>query len=114
MVGGFDFRDSKPFKDYTQLVNLNPAGNDCSSLARYPNSMHGGVGGLLNHQLVICGKDKDCYRYDIKAQDWTKFATLKIHLHGSWDGAATMMSDGSLWLTGKLYQFMTFTTGSFC
>ena len=89
--------------DSTQVINLSPNENDCSSLAPYEYSMEGGAGGLLNNQLVICGgansgAKQDCYRYDTHAQDWTKFATLQT---GRYLHAATTMSDGSLWMTGK-------------
>ena len=95
--------------DSSQLVNMNPTVNDCSLLAPYKYSTHGAAGGLLNHQLVTCGGysfgyKQDCYLYDTNAQDWTKFATLQT---GRTDPAATTMSDGSLWITGKPYQVMT-------
>ena len=89
--------------DSTQVVNLNTNGNDCKVLAPYKYSMNGGAGGLLNHQLVICGGyssgyKQACYKYNTISQDWTLFATLKT---GRVHHAATTMSDGSLWFTGK-------------
>ena len=105
----------QPSTDLTQVVNLNTNGNDCSALAPYKFFMRGGAGGLLNHQHIICGgyssgvRKDDCYKYNTISQDWSKFANLQTARYAH---AATTMSDGSLWFTGKtisIYELYAFS-----